>query len=205
MLRAAGSRARSTTLESQQEISMKFTIKTVGLTLAVALACGAIGLAATQVPTTNQGDGHGRHLMRWLRGDRRIERREFVRSLEITNEQRVRALQAARAVQPAVESARAQALKIIAEARAANPNGDRAAIRETVRAKIQALREQARAEVEPSARALVATLTPEQRQKLAAFAKTRGVTFDENRFTARLGRMLARPRAAMFLERRQGR
>jgi hypothetical protein len=40
---------------------------------------------------------------------------------------------------------------------------------------------------------------------LEARAKAHGRVFDENRFAARLGRMLARPRAAEFLERRQAR
>lgn len=176
---------------------MKFTIKTLGLTLGAALVCGAVGLAATE--------GNGRHDGRGQRRLQRIERREFVRSLHFTDGQRAQALASARAVRPTVEAARAEAKKIISDARAANPTGDREAIRATVKDRIQALRASARTQVEPNARALAATLTPEQRQKLQDRAAAHGRTFDENRFVARLGHMLARPRAVEFLERRQAR
>ena len=65
------------------------------------------------------------------------------------------------------------------------------------------LRERARDQVEPSARSLAATLTSEQRQKVQDFAKAHGANFGEEHFTARLGRLLARPRAVEFQEQRQ--
>ncbi len=184
---------------------MSFTIKNFSLTLGTALLCGAIGLASTDENATGHHDGHARHHRRWQRHERRIEHREFLRSFHSTDEQRAQALQAARSVQPAVEATRSEARKIVADARAANPTAASAAIRQTVLEQIKNLHESMRAQVEPSARALAATLTPEQRQKLQDFAMAHGTSFDENRFSARLGRLLARQRAVEFLERRLNR
>jgi len=178
---------------------MKFTIKTLCMTLCATFAIGAIGVAAGQDGGLLRKHGGSEHRAQ------RLERREFARSLRFSPEQRAQALQAARAVQPTVEAARSEARQIITAARTANPSGDRAAIRDAVRTQIQELRDRARAQVEPSARALVATLSQEQRQELEERAKAHGLSFDENRMIARLARKLARPRAVLFLERRQGR
>jgi Spy/CpxP family protein refolding chaperone len=170
--------------------------KTLALTLGALLALSAFSFASA-----DRGDGHARKNVR----ERMEQRRDVARKLNFTNAQRAQALQAARTVQPAARAAREEARQIIADARAKNPTGDRAAIRDAVKSRIQELRQRVLAVAEPQARSLAATLTPEQRAKLNEHAQKHGRTFDENRFVERLSKMLASKRAVTFLERRQDR
>ncbi len=147
------------------------------------------------------GEGRG-GFGRAARIERRAGIRKFVRGLEITDGQRAQALAAAKAIAPIAQSARSEARTILENARKNNPTGDRAAIRESVRASLEALRERTLATVQPIARGVFDTLTVEQKDKLRAAAEKHGRTFDADRATRRLGRLLARPRAVEFLEAR---
>jgi hypothetical protein len=172
------------------------TTKTLALTMGALLAMSAMSLAAG-----DRGDGHARKNVRAALA----QRGQIARKLQFTEAQRVQALSAARTIQPAARAAREEARQIIADARAKNPTGDRAAIRDAVKSRIQELRQRVLATAEPQARSLAATLTPEQRQKLNEIAAKHGRAFDENRFVGRLSKLLASKRAVTFLERRQQR
>jgi hypothetical protein len=153
---------------------------------------------------TAQGLGRGHRSAEGRAGrfERRAEIRKFAAKLEITDFQRAQALAAAKAIAPIAQSARSEARTIIENARKANPTGDRRAIRESVRESIKAVRERALAQVTPMARSVFDTLTVEQKDKLRAAAEKHGRTFDADRATQRIGRLLARPRAVEFLEAR---
>lgn len=172
------------------------TKKTTLFALGALLTLGTI---ATAQGSKGEREFGGRHAGRF---ERRAEVRKFVRELGITDAQRAQALTAAKAIQPIAQSARAEARAILENARKANPTGDRQAIRESVRAAMQALKERARDQVLPIARNVFDTLTPEQKDKLRAAAERHGRTFDADLATQRIGRLLARPRAVEFLEAR---
>lgn len=165
------------------------------------------GLAALlTLGTFAAAQGHSREGRHGRHGEGRIERRadirKFVRGLEITEFQRTQALAAAKAIAPIAQSARSEARAIIENARKANPTGDRKAIRAAVREQLKGLKERTVTQVVPIARGVFDTLTVEQKDKLRAAAEKHGRTFDADRATRRLGRLLARPRAVEFLEAR---
>lgn len=192
------------------------TIKMNGLSLTLAaLALGTL-LAATAI--AQESTGHGRHDgqgqddhpgRRQRPHGRRHHRRPpvpngFLRSLEITDAQRGIALQEARLAAPIAESARDEARRILARAWAQAQNGgDRQALRESVRAQIKTLRENAFTNVEPLARRLLSTLTPEQRARIEAAAKARGRSVDEDRLVRRAAFLLTRRMTVPMLEARQ--
>lgn len=179
-------------------------LKTLGLALVALTLLGTLAFAAGDGRRALAGgaDGGARH-GRFARHQRIEKVREVLRSLNFSDAQRAAALQAARNVQPIAEQARTEAKGIVQAARKENPTGDRATIREAVRAQLKALHERTRTRIEPNGRAITATLTPEQRAKLAEIAAKHGRTFDENRFTRRMSFLLSRPRAVEILERRQ--
>jgi hypothetical protein len=131
--------------------------------------------------------------------------RQFARSLEFTDAQKAQALQAARAIQPVAQSARAEARRIVEQARAANPNGTRESIRAAVKDQLESVRKNAAAQALPNGRALLASLTPAQQQKIQAALEKHGKTYDAERAARRLTWLLARPRAVEFLEARTAR
>jgi hypothetical protein len=180
-------------------------LKTLGLGLVALTLLGTLTFAAadgTRAPKPG-ADGQGQRHER-VQGRHRLEKlRGFLRSLQFNASQRAAALQAARAVQPVAEQARAEARSIVQAARQANPTGDRATIRAAVQGQLKALRERTQQQIEPNGRALAATLTPEQRAKLAERAEKHGRTFDENKLARRMSFLLSRPRAVQFLERHQ--
>jgi Spy/CpxP family protein refolding chaperone len=118
--------------------------------------------------------------------------------------QKAQALQAARTVQPIAEGARAEAKQIVQAARKADPTGTREQIRAAVKDQIKAVRERAASQILPSGRALLASLTPEQRAKIQERLAKHGKTFDEEKVARRLGFLLSRPGAVKFLESRTG-
>ncbi|MDZ4772889.1 MAG: Spy/CpxP family protein refolding chaperone [Planctomycetota bacterium] len=181
-----------------------FTQKTTLFGLAALLALGTFATA--------QGTGRGQkfdesrgRFERRAGFEKRAKLKKFVRELEITDAQRAQALAAAQTIAPIAQSARAEARTILENARKANPTGDRQAIRESVRAAMQSVKERAQGQVLPIARNVFDTLTPEQKDKLRAAAERHGRTFDSERAAQRMGRMLASPRAVEFLEARTGR
>lgn len=173
-----------------------FTHKPVLFALAALLALGSLATAQ------EKGRGHRGMDGRAGRFERRAEIRKFVRGLEITDAQRAQALVAARAIAPIAQSARSEARTILENARKANPSGDRAAIRAAVKPQLEALKQRTLAQAMPIARGVFDTLTPAQKDQLRAAAEKHGRTFDAERATQRLGRLLARPRAVEVLEAR---
>ena len=173
-----------------------FTRKTTLFSLAALLTLGTLATA--------QGEGRGHRFGEGREGriERRAQIRKFAQKLEITDYQRAQALTAAKAIAPIAQSARAEARTILENARKANPNGDRQAIRAAARPQLEALKERTVAQALPIARGVFDTLTVEQKDKLRAAAEKHGRTFDADRATKRLGRMLARPRAVEVLEAR---
>jgi len=124
-------------------------------------------------------------------------------ALGATDAQKALLLEKARAAQPVVDAARKEAAGTLAKAyETVKAGGDRRAAREAARASMRSIRERTRAQLEPLARAVLESLTPEQRQKIAGRAAARGGSFDEGRFVRRLGRMLARPMTVALLESR---
>lgn len=175
-----------------------FTRKTTLFGLAALLILGTLATA--------QGFERGQRSERSTRfGERRAQIQKFVRGLEITEFQRAQTLAAAKAIAPIAQAARSEARAIIESARKANPNGDRKAIRESVRDSIKAVRERAEVQVTLRARSVFDTLTVEQKDKLRAVAEKHGRTLDDALATRRIGRLLARPRAVEFLEARTNR
>jgi hypothetical protein len=166
---------------------------------------GLVALLALGTLATAQGRGHRFGEGREGRFERRAEIRKFAGKLEITDAQRAQALAAAKAIAPIAGAARAEARTILENARKANPNADRQAIRESVAGQLKALKERTVAQVLPVARGVFDTLTVEQKDKLRAAAEKHGRTFDAERATKRLGRVLASPRAVQFLEARTSR
>lgn len=128
-------------------------------------------------------------------GERRRLRqhaREFVRSLEITPEQRDQARDVVRSLRPLADEVRPQAHAILEQARELARSGKREEARELLRTQMKPLLQGALERAKPAVRPLVQTLTPEQRARLGAAAAARGRAFDEERFTSWLTRRLAR-------------
>ena len=174
-----------------------------------ALPLALLVLAGTVYATTGQDrarrQDHRERAARAERFERARAGREFLRGLEITDAQRQLALEEARAIAPRARELRREAMRIRQEAREGVRTGDREAIRAQTRERLRALRERARAELAPHGRALVDSLTPEQRAKIEARLAERGRTFDAQRASERAARWLARPRVHDRLEARSRR
>ena len=128
---------------------------------------------------------------------------EIVASLGITDEQRALVLAKAREAAPIVAGARDEVRRAVARAWASAGSGaDRKAVRTSVKAEIQAIRERARGQIEPLAREVVTSLTPEQRRKLEEAVSRRGKTLDDAKLTRFAARLISRPMTVPFLEAR---
>ena len=136
--------------------------------------------------------------------DRVPPRRRLLESLQATASQRAVALEAARAAAPIARAARIEAARIRAEALAEHPD-DRAAARKEMRERMRELRRRTLADLAPHASRVLATLTPEQRQKLADAATARGRTLDEERLVKLTSFLLTRPARLTRLEAKRGR
>jgi Spy/CpxP family protein refolding chaperone len=138
---------------------------------------------------------------------RRMASMKFLESLQATDEQRALVLEKAKAAAPILAEARRQARTILAQARASNSKDgakiDRKAARESVKAQIQTIRDQARAQIDGLAKDVVASLTPEQRQKLQDVAARHGKTVDDARLTRLAAALISRPMTSAYLEARQ--
>jgi len=139
-------------------------------------------------------------------GQKRGKGLAFLASLQFTDAQRHTMLDKARAAAPIVEGAKAEARRIVAAAwaKSGDAKPDRQAIRAEVKTQIQALRAKTWPQIEPLAKEVVATLTPEQRQKIEAAAGKRGKTVDDEKLTKLMGRLISRPMAVPYLEARLG-
>lgn len=177
--------------------------KRFALPLALLVLAGTVYATSGQDPAQRQG--RRERATRSERFERVRQGREFLRGLEVTDAQRALALEQARAMAPRARELRREALRIRQEAREGVSTGDREAVRAETRERIRALRERARAELAPHGRALVDSLTPEQRAKIEARLAERGRTFDAQRASERAGRWLARPRVHDRVEARSRR
>ena len=133
------------------------------------------------------------------RANDRGELRRFLRKLDATDAQRATALEQARAAKPIARAARLEGREIRIEARREHP-GDREAARATARERIRDLRERTLASLEPLARKVVATLTPDQRKKLEDAARARGKELDAARLEKLVSWLLTRPGTLAHLE-----
>ena len=170
-------------------------MKRKGLLIGAAIA--AVAVAA--IPAF-AGEGPGRERGRQARMRAGWARLKAFESLGFTAEQRRLMIERARAIAPIVESARAEARRLVAGALVQAKTGDRAAIREQTKERLQALRKGAAEKIAPLARDVVLSLTPEQRGKIAEFAAKRGRTVDDEMLVRRFGRALARPMTLPYLE-----
>jgi hypothetical protein len=130
----------------------------------------------------------------------------FLSSLQLTDAQRQTMLDKARAAAPIVQGAKAEARKLVAAAwaKAGDANVDKQAVRADVKTQLQALRAKTWPQIEPLAKDVVASLTPEQRQKIDAAAGKRGKTVDDAKLTKLMGRLITRPMTVSYLEARLG-
>jgi len=130
---------------------------------------------------------------------------EFLASLAPSDEQRALVLAKAREAAPIVTAARDEARRTVARAWAAaakDGKTDRKAVRASVKADIQAIRTKARGQIEPLAREVVASLTPEQRQKFSDALSKHGRTADDAKLTRFTTRLISRPMTVSYLEAR---
>jgi len=144
--------------------------------------------------------GDGRHEGRHARKRAGWARLKAFESLGFTAEQRHLMIERARAIAPIVESGKAEARRLIAQALVEAETGDQDAIRARVKESLKALRKGAAEKIAPLARDVVASLTPEQRAKIEAFAAKHGRTVDDDMLVRRFGRALARPMTLAYLE-----
>ncbi|MCY2961523.1 MAG: hypothetical protein NTY35_15275 [Planctomycetota bacterium] len=183
---------------------MKNTTKTVALGLASLSVLATLAMAQGRAEQHGQVGEPGQHARRGAEarferhagrhGGRFAQARKFVRELELTDAQRDLARQEAQLVGPAARAAREEARAIVQAARARAQGGDREGARAEAREQLKLLRERTRAEFTPHGRALIQSLTPEQRARIDARLAERGKTFDVDKASERVGRWLARPR-----------
>lgn len=181
-------------------MNAKWTTLTAALVL-----CTAGSTAFAQVRTPAAGDTPGRETRA---PHAKHERAEFARRhgiahrLGLTEAQRTQLRAEVERVAPELRSARERARELV---RAARQDGDvTPAEREQLRTQLRALRDEARSQVLPGARALVTSLTPEQRARLEAVAKAHGKTLDEARLGERVAAQLVRKLARAHAHRARG-
>lgn len=207
----AGFLGRTFSLERlDKENAMTWMTKWIGIGL-LALPLGGVAAAVE----ASDGQDHPRlrqAIARHPRLARAIRHRAQARagilrlleSLEATDAQRAVALEAARAAEPIARAARSEAARIRVEVLAKHPD-DRKAARSEMKERVVELRQKTLAELAPHAGRVLATLTPEQRQKLADAATSRGRTLDEERLVKITSFLLTRPATVPRLEAKLGR
>jgi hypothetical protein len=121
----------------------------------------------------------------------RGELRRFLRKLGASDAQRAVALEQARAAGPIARAARLEGREIRVESRREHPN-DREAARAEARERIHDLRERTLASLQPLARKVVATLSPDQRKTLEDAARARGKELDAARLEKLVSWLLTR-------------
>ena len=188
---------------------MTWKTKWIGIGL-VALSLGGATMAAQARngrPFLRDHPGVRRLIARHPGLARRFARRAQARegiarlleSLQATDAQRAVALESARAAEPVAREARSEAARIRMEVLAKH-GGDRAAARAEMRERIQELRQRTLAALEPHAKRILSTLTPEQRAKLTEAATKRGRTLDDERLVKITSFLLTRPMTVPTLE-----
>ena len=206
-------------------------IPITAITLLMAAACAMPAAVAGDqdapkpaAPDARAGGRHGakRDRLKHFAQDRRQRFMEFLGSLQATDEQRRIVLDKAKAAEPIVAAARAEARRTIAQAWvAASKDGavDRKALRESLRTQLKSLRERTRTQIEPLAKEVVAALTPDQRTKILAAAANRHArtgadpgaapgaapASDDEKLTRFAAFLISRPMTIAYLEARLGR
>lgn len=177
--------------------------KQAALVACALLIAGGVSWAAAQ-ESQRAGEGRAEHARGFehVRGQRHARLRaahkrqqrgqEFLRSLAVSESQKKAARTIAQSLRPIVDELRPQVMPLWKQARELARSGNRDAARELLRSELRPIVKDALVRAEPLVQPLVATLRPDQRAKLEAAAAARGKTFDEERFTRRLTRMLAR-------------
>jgi hypothetical protein len=131
-------------------------------------------------------------------GERLRERvrdaRRFVRSLDLTPEQREDLKAARRELAPIAKELRPEVREVLDGARELRRAGKRAEAREYLRQELRPLRDEARERGLPVTRPLIDQLTPEQRAKCEERARAHGREFDPERAAKRLGVFLSAKR-----------
>lgn len=177
----------------------------------IALGCVTLVAGGTLASVAGAGDdgsggGFGKraHMRRFLeaRRDRRGKVAKFIESLQITDAQRQLMLDKARAAEPIAAEARKELARILVAAQDAGKTGDPAEARRAAHEKVRGLKEATLAKLEPLAKEIVASLSPDQRKKFEEAAARHGRTFDEARLVKRLSRWLTRPMTVPMLEAR---
>jgi Spy/CpxP family protein refolding chaperone len=164
-------------------------MKRTGLLIVAAVTAAAVPAFA--------GDGHTRRER--MRAAAWARLRAF-ESLGFSAEQRQLMIGKAKAIAPIVDAARTEARRLVADGLVEARTGDREAIRARVKEAVRAIRRDTVGRIAPLARDVVASLTPEQRAKIAEFAAKRGKTVDDEMLVRRFGRALARPMTLAYLE-----
>lgn len=172
----------------------------LGLGGAVLVGMLAVGGAAYASSAAQEGAPAGARAERQERGggglrqrflQRMRQRRDFVRSLDISEAQRESARAAARELAPLAEALRPQVKALLERARALRRDGDREGARNVLKNELKPLLDSLKPQTQRAVAPLVGSLTPEQRAKLEAAAQRRGRQFDEQRFAHRLGLALS--------------
>jgi Spy/CpxP family protein refolding chaperone len=145
-------------------------------------------------PAARRDGGPRRERMRHRAERMRHRAARLLKALELTEAQKTALKESREAAAPVREDLRARLRAIREETRAA-AGGERPSdeARKAARAKAKAAVESAREAVAPSATRFVGSLTPEQKQKLADKAKEHGKTFDEARPVNAVERLLLAP------------
>ncbi|MBL8801867.1 MAG: hypothetical protein JNN27_07730 [Planctomycetes bacterium] len=172
----------------------------LGLGSAVLVGMFAVSGLAYASSAAQEGAPRGARVERQERDGRGLrqrvvkrmrQRRDFLRSLEITEVQRESARAAARELAPLAETLRPQVKALLERARALRRACDREGARKVLENELKPLLASAKPQTQRAVAPLVGSLTPEQRAKLEAAAQRRGRSFDEQRFAHRLGLALS--------------
>ena len=166
----------------------------------IALAEPGDGAAAPPAPAPGAAPA-ARHGGRFLRRHA-MRAQRFLRLLDLSDAQRTQLADARTAAEPIRQDARTKVRAILEEARKGERTPDtRTKVREQVKAVLQA----AATQVEPSAKRLLDSLTPEQRARLAERATKHGKTLDDAMLLRRFERLVLAPAGAGRHERRDAR
>jgi Spy/CpxP family protein refolding chaperone len=129
---------------------------------------------------------------------------DFIATLAPTDEQRQLLVEKARAAATIVKSAQEETRRIVNASLAATTKDgskpDRKAARAAVKQKLVQVRDHARSQLEPLARDVVASLTPEQRTKLQSTAGKRGKSVNDAQLVRLAAIAISRPAAVKLLE-----
>jgi Spy/CpxP family protein refolding chaperone len=161
--------------------------------VAAPLALAAPGDGAPAAPPAPGAPGAApaaRHERGMLRRGARRRAMRFLRLLDLSDAQKAQLSDARTAAEPVRKDAREKVRAILEEVRKGERTPEtRAKVREQVKAVLQA----AATQVEPSAKRLLDSLTPEQRARLSERAAKHGRTLDDAKLLRRFERLVLAP------------